>query len=147
MTTFSVTPKPSGPEVFRYNADQATELQGYEFATHDHTALPDEPVPTPPPPAPIRITKLAFRQRFTQTEKAMIELASADNPAASMQARSMAAALRAQLADQRDASHIDLSRADTRAGVHALEQAGLIAAGRSTVILDTPPAEAEIFNG
>lgn len=103
----------------------------------------------PPPAAPgtVKITKLAFRNRFTQAEKVAVEIAALDVPTASIQARSTAAALRANQQDVQVAQHIDLMRADTRGGVLQLEAAGLLAAGRAIVILDTPPTEAEVFNG
>ena len=44
----------------------------------------------------------------------------------------------ATLADTAAATFIDLSRADTRAGVQMLETAGLLAAGRALEILDAP---------
>lgn len=149
MTTFAVKRRSDGVEVYRYNADQAIEWAGFEFASHEHLALPDAPVSpgVAPAPTPARITKLAFRNRFTQAEKIAIEMAALDNPSAPMAQRQLAAALRAQLADQRDATHIDLSRQDTRGGVQALEQAGLIGVGRAAVILDEPPTEAEVWNG
>lgn len=85
-----------------------------------------------------RITKLAFRNRFTTPEKVAMEIASLDNPAAPMAQRQQAAALRATLADITAATFIDLTRADTRAGVQMLETAGLLAAGRALEILGAP---------
>ena len=85
-----------------------------------------------------RITKLAFRNRFTQVEKVTMEIASLDDPSAAMAQRQQAAALRANLADTAAAIWIDLTRADTRAGVQMLEAAGLLGAGRALEILDTP---------
>lgn len=101
------------------------------------TVLPERP------PAPVsldatRITKLAFRNRFTATEKAMLEMAALDDPAAAMPDRMQAATIRAYLADVAAATFIDLSRPDTRAGVQTLEAAGLLAEGRATDILDSP---------
>lgn len=90
-----------------------------------------------------RITKLAFRNRFTMTEKITLEIASLDNPGAAMGLRQQAAALRSNLADTAAAVFIDLTRADTRAGVQMLETAGLLAAGRALVILDTPVQPSE----
>lgn len=84
------------------------------------------------------ITKLAFRNRFTQGEKVAIEIAQLDNTAASMPARAQAAALRASQGDLLVASFIDLQRPDTRDGVHILETAGLLASGRALEILDAP---------
>lgn len=86
----------------------------------------------------MRITRLAFRNRFTQAEKVALELAALDDPAAPMAQRQQAAALRATLSDTAAATLIDLIRADTRAGVQMLETAGLLAAGRALEILDAP---------
>ena len=85
------------------------------------------------------ISKLSFRSRFTRNERIAIEMAAAANTA-------QGAAMRADLADQRDARYIDLKRADTRAGVQALEAGGLLAAGRAAIILDTPPTADELFS-
>lgn len=93
--------------------------------------------------ASTRITKLAFRNRFTQAEKVALEIAALDNPAAPMQMRAQAAALRASQLDVAAATFIDLQRADTRAGVQSLEAAGLLAAGRAAAILDAPVADHE----
>ena len=86
----------------------------------------------------MRITRLAFRNRFTQAEKVALELAALDDPAAPMAQRQQAAALRATLSDTAAATFIDLIHADTRAGVQMLETAGLLAAGRALEILDAP---------
>ena len=97
------------------------------------------PAPAPPAdPEPQRITRLAFRNRFTQAEKVTMEIAALDNPAATMPQRQQAAALRANLADTAAATFIDLLRPDTRTGVLSLEAGGLLAAGRALEILDTP---------
>lgn len=106
--------------------------------------------PAPPAPAPdYRITRLAFRNRFLPAEKVTLELATLDNPSAPLLARQQAAALRAYLADVAAATFVDLSRADTRAGVQYLETVTLIAAGRAAVILDGPiqPEERPIYLG
>ena len=94
-----------------------------------------------------KITRLAFRSRFTMAEKATLEIASLDSPAAPMPERQQAAMLRAYLADVAASSYIDLQRADTRAGVQMLEQAGLIAAGRALQILDAPIDNIERLGG
>jgi hypothetical protein len=92
-----------------------------------------------------RITKLAFRNRFTQSEKVAIEIAQLDDPAAPMRQRAMAAALRASQSDVNASTFIDLDRADTRAGVQQLEAAGLLAAKRALQILDAPIEAHEVF--
>lgn len=89
-------------------------------------------------PPDTRITRLAFRNRFTQAEKVMMELAALDDPTAPMAQRQQAAAIRVYLADVAASTFVDLARADTRAGVQALEAAGLLAPGRALQILDAP---------
>lgn len=99
-----------------------------------------------PVAAPVirRITKLAFRNRFTMAEKVAIEIASLDDPGTPMPQRVLAASVRASQADVAAATFIDLDRADTRAGVEQMEAAGLLTAGRAAEILDNPiqPTEA-----
>ena len=85
-----------------------------------------------------RVTRLAFRNRFTSAEKVALEIAQLDNPAAAMPARAQAAALRSSQADLAAATFVDLQRPDTRAGVQMLEAGGLLAAGRALEILDAP---------
>lgn len=84
------------------------------------------------------ISRLAFRRRFTMEEKAAIEMAALDNPAALPALRLQAAKLRVYLKDMDAAQNIDLDDADTQAGVQLLVAANLLAAGRDTEILDAP---------
>ena len=100
-----------------------------------------------PGEAPRRISKLAFRNRFTRAEKAGIEFAALDDPTAPIAQRQQAAALRANLKDQEQATFIDLDDEDTRTGVLTLEAAGLIAAGRAVEILDAPVQDKERLTG
>lgn len=97
--------------------------------------------------SPRRITKLAFRNRFTKAEKAGIEFAALDDPTAPIAQRQQAAALRSDLKDQEQATFIDLDDPDTRTGVLTLEAVGLIAAGRAVEILDAPVQDKERFAG
>lgn len=99
---------------------------------------PPAPAAPEPEPLPPHITRLAFRNRFTQIEKVTMDLASIDNPTAAMAQRQQAAALRVSLADTAASAFIDLSRPDTRAGVQMLEAVGILAAGRALQILDAP---------
>lgn len=85
-----------------------------------------------------QITRLAFRSRFTSTEKVAVEFACLDDPAAPMPQRLQSAALRAHQADLAAATFVDLAREDTRAGVQMLEAAGLLAEGRALEILGAP---------
>ncbi len=90
-----------------------------------------------------RITKLAFRSRFTQAEKAALEFAALDDPSAATPQRMQSAALRAYLKDVESATFIDLSRPDLIAGVQALEVMSLLAEGRAMTILSAPIEPAE----
>ena len=85
-----------------------------------------------------KITRLAFRNRFTATEKVALEMAALDDPTAPMAQRQQAAAIRVHLADVSASTFIDLGSQDTRAGVKALEAGGLLAGGRALEILDAP---------
>lgn len=105
----------------------------------------EPPAVQPEPPVFQRhITKSAFRNRFTQAERVMLEMAALDNPLAPSAQRQLAAGLRANMADQRDAAYIDLDRVTTRSGVLRLEQVGLLAGGRALAILDAPVQSDEV---
>ena len=98
-----------------------------------------ELVPEPETPltqTSARITRLAFRNRFTQAEKVALELAALDNPSATMAQRQQAAALRAHLKDLDVATFVDLNRPETVTAVQTLEAGGLLASGRAATILD-----------
>lgn len=118
-----------GPEAFmQAPADfDVTRMGDY---VHDGTSLSL--------PSDTRITRLAFRNRFTQAEKVMLELAGVDDATAPMAQRQQSAAIRVYLADVEASAFVDLARADTRAGVQSLEAAGLLAPGRALQILDAP---------
>lgn len=85
-----------------------------------------------------RITRLAFRNRFTAAEKIALEMAALDDPTAPMAQRQQAAAIRVHLADVAASTFIDLAAQETRAGVLALEAGGLLTEGRALEILDAP---------
>lgn len=105
-------------------------------------ASPEWALPDPPQPelgqasSERRITKLAFMTRFTDAEAVMIDLASQGATVA-------AATMRRYQAKVNAAEWIDLDRADTRAGVQALEVVGLLGSGRAREILDTSVADDE----
>lgn len=94
-----------------------------------------------------KITVLAFRNRFTQAEKVMMEMVSIDNPAGTMQQRQLAAALRAAATDLSVATFVDVTRPDTIAGIQQLETYGVIGAGRSAQILTTDILSIEVAVG
>jgi hypothetical protein len=93
----------------------------------------------------VKITVLAFRNRFTQTEKITIDMASIDNTAATMQQRQLAASLRVMMADLNVATFVDVTRPDTIAGIQLLETYGIIGLGRATQILSTDTLLIEQF--
>ena len=148
MPIYRVIRKADSKTVYAYSADAVTEFAEYPLADFSHVEeIHVNADRTIEADTAWRITKLAFRQRFTAQEKVTIEIASLDDPAAPMQQRALAATLRANQADVQTATYIDLQRADTRAGVMAMEQYGLIGAGRAAEILDTIPAADEIYRG
>lgn len=150
MSTFARIIDDIAVDVCRVSPDQAfCEALALQFV-----AVPDEVVPgsrrsldefgdviwtapvvvaPPPPPQPYYgriITRLAFLNRFTDAEAIAIDLASTG-------ATAQAATLRRAQAKINTAEEIQLDNAETRAGVQALETAGLLAAGRATAILDS----------
>ncbi len=102
------------------------------------------PMPESPPAQDTRITRLAFRKRFTQAEKVALEIAALDDPSATPAQRARAAALRAYLKDVDAATFIDLSDAHVKEGVQTLEAAGLLAAGRAGDIINAPVTPEEL---
>lgn len=147
MPTYRVIRKADNETVYAYSSDTAVEFPSLPFADFLHieevNINPDGSINAEN--QGWQITKLAFRQRFTPQEKAGIEIASLDNPSAPMEQRALAASLRSNQQDIQAATYIDLQRADTRAGVMALEQYGLIGTGRATIILDTLPSADEVY--
>lgn len=133
------------------DADTSVVWDGHDHSAYANFRLAfvraggEYPLPPEADPTVWHLTKLAFRNRFLQAEKVGIDLASIDNPQASIDQRMLAAALRTHQADMAAATYIDLKRPDTRAGVLVLEQYGLIAAGRAAQILDTLPTEIERY--
>lgn len=124
--------------------DAGTDFTVFKQAVED--ALPDAmlleesefeytaPITVPVAVETGYITSLALRNRFTLAEKVALYTVAKTNPL-----------IQIYLDDVTNATFIDLTRADTRAGVIALENAGLIAPGRALIILDTPPTEIEKY--
>jgi hypothetical protein len=95
----------------------ATVGPGHTFSGGVYTA------PAARPPTR-RITKLAFRNRFTDIEKLALYTAAESS-----------VQLRVYLDDLAAAEFVDLDYGATVAGVQALEAAGIIGAGRAADIL------------
>lgn len=94
-------------------------------------------------PRPRHITQYAFRQRFTQAERVAIEIASLDDPTATMEARQQAAALRVAMGDLAQSRFVDLDVAEVTGSLAALEAAGLLAEGRAQEIATAPVQDGE----
>lgn len=141
MISWFVRNRATGALVYAYPADEPTNLVEYPLETFNHIREMDEPSVNPSQ----KITRLAFRNRFTTAEKVALEIAALDNPAATMQERGAAASLRAYMADVNAATFVDLLRPDTRIGVEQLEAFGLLASGRALEILNTPTTAEEAF--
>lgn len=69
MTTYVVTQKSTGTEVYRYTADAVVEWAGYPLATHTHDPMPDAVLPSPAARPAQQWPTLDFLLRFTTTER------------------------------------------------------------------------------
>lgn len=85
-----------------------------------------------------KITRFAFRSRFTATEKVALEFTMLDDPNASMQQRQIAATLRVFMKDLDNAQFVVLDRPDIVNGVQMLVQLGVLTSDRATAILTSP---------
>ncbi len=101
---------------------------GFIFDPSINEFSPPEPVVIP---EDRRITRLAFLNRCTDAEAVAIDLASQG-------ATVQAAFIRRYQAKVNAASFIDLADPNTRNGVIALEDGGLLADGRADEILNAP---------
>jgi hypothetical protein len=89
------------------------------------------------------ITKLAFRNRFTQAEKIAFEMAQVDDPTATQEVRLAAAAVRVMEKDLAAGAYADLNATAVQDGLHQLETIGVLGAGRAEEIIwgDIEPYE------
>jgi hypothetical protein len=89
------------------------------------------------------ITKLAFRNRFTQAEKVAFEMAQVDDPTATQEARLAAAGVRVMEKDLAAGAYADLNAAAVQEGLRRLETIGVLGAGRADEIIwgDIEPYE------
>ncbi len=106
------------------------------------TQLFSAPPPPPPPPSISSfgriVTVLAFRLRFSTSERVALKAASS---AGTMAAASVAVSME----DILSAGYINLDHPETISGVIALEQAGLLANGRASEILAPPVYSGELL--
>ena len=112
-------------------ASSRAEVEIMQLSTIDDVAAFTWEVTPADIPVCTRMTVYAFLRRFTNDESVAIDLASyGDTPAA--------AGVRRYMSLVTNALSIDLSLAELRDGVNALEATGILAEGRATEILDTP---------
>lgn len=84
-----------------------------------------------------RITRRAFRDRLLPAEKVTIELASIDDPNATQQERQLSALMRVFKEDLANAEYIDLLNPNVQSALEVFEQYGIIASGRTQVIINS----------
>lgn len=143
MKTFRVRDQ-DGKIVLEYRHTEQLVFTQWPGSTQEEIIEPDPEAPIPYSGS-WRITKFAFRSRFTQEEKVKIDIAGLDKPNGNMAERAQSAALRVYHEDIRVAEYVDLKRSDVMIGVQTLEAAGLLAAGRANEILNTVPQQEELF--
>lgn len=108
-------------------------------ATPSWYVAPSPPVEVPSAPVEDRhITKYAFRQRFTMTERATVEFAAVDKETDNIATRQTSAGLRSQLRDLDLVAFVNLDDPVLSAGLGALETYGLLALGRAAEIINAP---------
>ena len=79
MSTYVVTRKADGVEVFRYSNDAPVEWDGMPFAEYDHTPIVELPPPPPVEPVGRWMSKLDYLRLFTQAERIAIRTAGKSN--------------------------------------------------------------------
>ncbi len=123
MSTYIVTRKSDGAEVYRYGSEAPIEWVGMGFATHDHTAEPDPVEPALPTQA-YEWPRLDFLRRFTMAERIAIRAARVTDPI-----------LNDFFSLLESADNVRSANADTQAGMGYLVQQGHITATRRDEIL------------
>jgi len=129
---FIVKNKATGAEIYRYSADAPIEWSGMAFADFDHTAeveLITDVIPRME--SARRLTKLAYMNRFTDTELATIYSVAKTEISVEVWLAKFNAAT-----PEADGTAIDLDDPRTVGGLQALEAAGLIGTGRAGEILN-----------
>lgn len=131
MHTYYVIDKATRVLAFKYDAEFPIEWNGYPFTDFDHQEMPWEGAPPPPAPLPAPVThtpltQVQFLRLFTQDER--IAMRTAATQSAVMQ-------------DYMDllnkAQEVFLDDPDTINGVAMMEQAGILAPGRASEILNS----------
>jgi len=119
---------------------------GWQYDADTGFTAPAPPEPDPAPksiPQNRIITNYAFDMRFTLEERVAIEMAGMDDPAATLEQRAQAAALRVSQERAKKAQFTDLDDPLVISSVQQMEARGLLAAGRAAEILDAPVLDIE----
>ena len=125
MTTYVVTRKSDGQEIYRYNSDAPVEWTGMDFADFDHTPEADASGITDAPIVAMTWTKLEYLRRFTQAERIAIRGAAKVVPE-----------LEDYLQLLELATEVRSDDPDIASALAMLEGSGLIGAGRAGEILN-----------
>lgn len=127
MSTFAVTRKTDGVEVFRYSNSTPVEWSGMTFDTHDHNPVVEPPVLPAEPVAPIgrRMSKLDYLRLFTQEERIAIRAAGKVNTVVEDYLHLL------ELTDE-----VNTGDAEVGEALAMMETAGLLAAGRRDEVLN-----------
>lgn len=127
MSTYVVTRKADGVEVFRYSNSTPVEWSEMGFDTHDHTPVVEPPVLPAEPVAPIgrRMSKLDYLRLFTQEERIAIRAAGKVNTVVEDYLHLL------ELTDE-----VNTGDAEVGDALAMMETAGLLAAGRRNEVLN-----------
>ena len=127
MSTYVVTRKADGVEVFSYSNSTPVEWSEMGFDTHDHTPVVEPPVLPAEPVAPIgrRMSKLDYLRLFTQEERIAIRAAGKVNTVVEDYLHLL------ELTDE-----VNTGDAEVGEALAMLEAGGLLAVGRRNEVLN-----------
>jgi len=125
MSTYAVTRKSDGVEVYRYSNGVPVEWDGMPFADYDHTPVAEPPPPTPVEPAGRRMSKLDYLRLFTIEERVAIRTAGKTEPLLEDYLHLL------NLADE-----VNTGDQEVKNALALLESVGLLAPGRGLEVLN-----------
>ena len=127
MSTFAITRKTDGVEVFRYSNSTPVEWSEMGFDTHDHTPVVEPPVLPAESITPIgrRMSKLDYLRLFTQEERIAIRAAGKINTVVEDYLHLL------ELTDE-----VNTGDAEVGEALAMMEAGGLLAAGRRNEVLN-----------
>lgn len=137
MTTWIVTNKATGQEIYRYGADAPIEWHGMSFADHDHTAEQEAVTDVVPRMYGERmLDKIDFRRLFTPLEQKAIDRFNATFESHPMLTDDQKDDVRTGLENYRATSRVGLDDPDTAAVLGLYTALGILVAGRAQEILN-----------